>query len=75
MLSVTCYLRAKRKKNIKKHFIHKNLAGFVTFHFALCLTLASSNIVKTYESLLTYDLRIKGTDPRFHLVLCYKIHF
>ena len=34
-----------------------------------------SNIVKTYEVLLTYDLRIRNTDPRFHLVSCYKKHF
>ena len=27
MLFVKCYLKAKRKKNMKKHFINKNLAG------------------------------------------------
>ena len=25
--------------------------------------------------LLTYNLRIRNTDPRFHLVSCYKKHF
>ena len=34
-----CYLKAKRKKNIKKDFFDKNLAGFATFYFALCLIL------------------------------------
>ena len=34
MLSVKCYLKDKRKKNMKKHFIDKNLAGFGTFYFA-----------------------------------------
>ena len=51
----------------------KNLADLVTFYFALkslCLILVHSNIVKTYETLLTYDLYIRNTDPRFHLVLC-----
>ena len=28
-----------------------------------------SNIVRTYETLLTYDLRIGNTDPRFHFVM------
>ena len=28
-----------------------------------------------YEMLLTYDLRIRNSDPRFHLVSCYKKHF
>ena len=65
-VEVKCYLGAKRKKNMKKHVINKNLAGFVTFHCALCLTLVYSNIVKTYETLLTYDLHIRNTDPHFH---------
>ena len=37
MLSVKCYLKAKRKENMKKHFINKNLAGFVTFYLACVL--------------------------------------
>ena len=42
---------------MKRYFISKNLAGFVTFYFALCIILVYSNIVRTYEMLLTYDLR------------------
>ena len=53
---------------MKKHFIDKNLAGFVTFYFALCLILVYSNIVRTYETLLTYDL-IKKRWPSFPLSL------
>ena len=34
MLSVKSHLKDKRKKNMKKHFISKNLGGFVTFYFA-----------------------------------------
>ena len=52
-----------------------NLAGLVTFYFALCLRLVHSNIVRTYERLLTYDHCIRNTDPRSHLVSCYKKHF
>ena len=38
--------------------------------------LVYSDIVMTYETLLTYDVRIRNTtDPRFHLVLCYRKHF
>ena len=59
-----CYLKAKRKKNMKKRFINNNLAGFVTFYFALCLRLVYSNIVKTYETLLTYDVRIRNTGKK-----------
>ena len=56
---------------MKKHFIEaKTFGGFVTFY---CLV--KSNIVRTYEMLLTYNLRIRNTDPRFHLVSCYKKHF
>ena len=57
-MEVKCYLKAKGKNNMKKHFINKNLAGFVTFYFALCYILVYSNIVKTYQSLLTYDFRL-----------------
>ena len=53
---------------------NKNLAGFVTFYFAL-FCLACSNIVRTYEMLLTYDLHIRNTDPCFHFVSCYEKHF
>ena len=61
---------------MKKHFIEaKTFTGFVTFSFALCLISVYSNIVRTYEILLTYDLRIRNTDPCFHLVSCYKKHF
>ena len=60
---------------MKKHFIYTNLADFVTFYFALCLILVYSNIVRTYETLLTYDLRMRNTDPRFHLVSSYEKHF
>ena len=60
---------------MKKHFINKNLAGFVVFYFALCLILVYSNIVRTHERLLTCDLHIRNTDPCFHLVSCYKKHF
>ena len=51
MLSVKPYLKAKRNKNMKKHFTDKNLAGFVTFYFALYLILVHSNITRTYETL------------------------
>ena len=37
MFSVKCYLKAKRKKNMKKDFINKNLAGFA--HFILSCVL------------------------------------
>ena len=74
-MEIKCYLKAKKKKNMKDHFINNDLAGFITFYFALCLILVYSNVVKTYESLFTYDLRIRNTKPRFHLVSCYKKHF
>ena len=66
MLSVTCYLKEEK---YEKHFINKNLAGFVTCYFALCLTLVHLNTVKTYKR-----LRVRNTDPRFHLVSCDKKH-
>ena len=46
-MEVKCYLKAKREENMKKHFINKNLVGFVAFYFALCLILVYSNMVKT----------------------------
>ena len=61
MLSVMCYLKVKRKKNMIKHFINKNFADFVIFYCALCLILVYSNIVKTYEKRLTYDLCMRNT--------------
>ena len=60
---------------MKEHFINKNLAGFVTFYFASCPILVYSNNVKTYETLLTYNLRLRNTDPRVRLVSCHKKHF
>ena len=40
---------------MKKHFIEaKDFGGFVTFN----LPGAASNIVRTYEMLLTYNLRM-----------------
>ena len=72
---VKCYLKAKWNKNTKKYFINKNLAGFVTFYFALCLILMYINIVRTYETLLTQDLRIRNTEPPFDLASCNKKHF
>ena len=62
-MEVMCYVNAKRNKNMKKHFIEiKNLAGFVTFYFALCLILVYSNTVRAYETILTYDLLMRNTD-------------
>ena len=37
----------------------KNLACFVTFYFVLCLILEYSNIVRTYETPVCWDLRSK----------------
>ena len=66
-------VKAERNKNMKKYFIAvSNLAGFVTFHFALYLILAYSVIVRTCETILTHDLRVRNTGPRFHLVSCYR---
>ena len=55
---------------MKKHFEDKNFGGFVTFYLPCVI-----NIVRTYEMLFTYNLCIRNTDPRFHLVSCYKKHF
>ena len=75
-MGVRCYLKAKKLVDpILLLVFNKNLAGFVTFYFALCVILAYSNIVRTYEMLLTYDLHIENTDPCFHLVSCYEKHF
>ena len=73
---VKYHLKVKRNKSIKKHFIEvKNLAGFITFYCALCPILVCSGIVRTYETLLTYDLGIRNTGPRLQLVSCYIKHF
>ena len=75
-MGVKCYLKAKKLvEPILLLAFNKNLAGFVTFYFALCLILVYSNIVRTYEMLLTYNLHIRNTDPCFHLVSCYGKHF
>ena len=51
---------------MKKHFTKaKNFGGLVTF----CLPCVIK-LVRTHELLLTYNLRIRNTDPRFHLVSC-----
>ena len=50
---------------MKKHFEAENFGGLVTF----CLPCVIK-LVRTYELLLTYNLRIRNTDPRFRLVLC-----
>ena len=64
-MEVKCYLKVKKMiEPILLLVFNKNLAGFVTFYF-----------VKTYEMLLTYDLRIRNTDPCFHLVSCYEKQF
>ena len=55
---------------MKKHFFNKNLAGF-----ASCIILVYLNVVRTNETLLTYDLRIRKAGPHFHFVLYYKKHF
>ena len=61
-MDVKCYL--KEQKHGKALHFDKNFAGFVKFYFALSLILVYSNIVRTYEMLLTYDFRIRNTDPR-----------
>ena len=77
-MEVKCYLKTKKlDEPILLLVFNKNLAGFVTFYFALCLILAYSNIVRTYEMLSTYDLHIRIilTLACFHLVSCYEKHF
>ena len=61
---------------MKKHFIEvKNNLLESTSRISLCLMLAYSNIARTYETLLTYDLRIRNTDLCFHLVSCHQKYF
>ena len=78
-MEVECYLSSViaglKEEKYQETLIYKNLAGFVTFYFALCLILVYSNIVKACEMLLTNNLRIRNTDPCFHLASCYKKHF
>ena len=61
-MEIKCYVKAKKAgwANLTASF-NKNLAGFVTFYFALCLTLAYSNTVRTYEMLITKELHIRNT--------------
>ena len=61
-MKVKCYLKAKRNKNIEKHFIE------VKNHLL-------KSIIRISLWLLTYDLRIRKPGPRFHLVSCNKKHF
>ena len=57
-MEVKRYLKAKRLiEPILLFVFDKNLAGFVTFYFALCLILAYSNIVKTCEMLVCWDVK------------------
>ena len=64
-MGVPNYLKAKKLiEPILLLVFNKNLAGFVTFYFALCSILAYSNNVRTYEMLLNYDLHIRNTDPQ-----------
>ena len=51
MLSVKCHLKAKRKKNVKMHFVNKNLTDF--FHILFCLMsyISVLNIVKTSNAI------------------------
>ena len=54
-MEVKCYLKAKKLvEPILLLVFSKNLAGYVTFYFALCLILAYSNTVSTYEMLTTF---------------------
>ena len=56
---------------MKKHFIEaKNFGGFVTFYLPCVM-----KHCKDIWMLLTDSLHIRNTDPRFHLVSCYKKHF
>ena len=62
---------------MKKDFINK--IELVLPHFILPSGLYKCTetllMEKTYETLLTYDLRIRNTDPSFQLVSCYEKHF
>ena len=71
MLQILCKSLASLQKfgRLRKFLVRHILFGLVSY------LLVNSNIVKTYETLLTYDFLIRNTDPRFHLVSCYKKHF
>ena len=57
---------------MKKHFIEvKKFDWFCHILFCFVSYISVLNIVRTYETLLTYDFRIRNTDPLFHLLLCY----
>ena len=59
-MEVKCYLKAKKLiEPILLFVFDKNLAGFVTFYFALCLTIPYSNIVRTHEMPVCWDLKSK----------------
>ena len=88
-MEVKCYMKAKKEQKcsichhhvltklvepILQFVLNKNVVGFVTFYFALCLRSVYSIIVRTDEMLLTYDLRIRNSEPHFHSVSCYKKH-
>ena len=71
-----CYLKARRNKNMKKHFIEvKNLAGFFFIFFCLVSYIIVLKHCKDTWNALTYDLRIRNTDPRSDLVSCFKKRF
>ena len=54
-MEVKCYLKAKKADEPILLFVfYKNVAGFVTFYFALCLISANSNFVRTYEMLVGF---------------------
>ena len=59
-MEVKCYLEAKKLIEPMILFVFvKNLAGFVTFYFALCLISAHSNYVRTYEVQVSWGLYSK----------------
>ena len=69
--SSVIWLKAKRNRNMKKHFIEaKNFGGFVTFY--LHCVIKHKDI---WNAIKLHNLRIRNNDPRFHLVWCYKKHF
>ena len=57
-MDVKCYLKVKKLIKPILMFL-TNLAGFVTFYFALCPISAYSNIVRTYGMLVFWDLYSK----------------
>ena len=75
-MEVKCCLKAKRNQNMKKHFIEvkHHLLKSINLNITIII-LMYSNFARTYETLLTYDLRIRNTDPCFQSVSCYKKQF